>query len=71
MIINTSDLPIHELQLKADFYDNNEQLLQTEDVFAINPNAAALLHGETSHLRVIAPVVSDYARYKVSVAKIE
>ncbi|MGD1949445.1 MAG: hypothetical protein ACFB14_07340 [Leptolyngbyaceae cyanobacterium] len=71
VIINTSDLPIHELKLKADFYDDNEQLLQTEDVFAINTNDAALLPGETRPFRVIAPVVSDYERYKVSVAKIE
>ncbi|MEM1253158.1 MAG: hypothetical protein AAGI69_12040 [Cyanobacteria bacterium P01_H01_bin.21] len=71
VIINTSELPIRELKLKADFYDNNEQLLQTEDVFVINTNDAALLPGETRPFRIITPIASGYRRYKVSVAEIE
>ena len=71
VISNTSNLPIRELKLKADFYDDNKQLLQTADVSAINTNDAALLPGETRPFRVIVPIADDYERYKVSVAEIE
>ncbi len=71
VIINTSDYPIQELTLKADFYDANSQRLQGEEVIVIDNNDAPLLPGETRPFRVIKPVASGYERYKVSVLAAE
>lgn len=71
VIINTSDYPIQELTLKADFYDANSQQLQSEEVIVIDNNDAPLLPGETRPFRVIKTVASGYERYKVSVLNAE
>ncbi|MEO0396194.1 MAG: FxLYD domain-containing protein [Cyanobacteria bacterium P01_A01_bin.137] len=71
VIINTSDYPIQELTLKADFYDANSQQLQSEEVIVIDNNDAPLLPGETRPFRVIKAVASGYQRYKVSVLDAE
>ena len=71
MIINTSDYPIQELTLKADFYDANSQRLQGEEVIVIDNNDAPLLPGETRPFRVIKSVASGYEHYKVSVLAAE
>jgi hypothetical protein len=71
VIINTNDLPISELKLKADFYSINDRLLQSEDVFAIHNNDAPLLPGEMRPFRVIKPIVKGYERYKVTVVEVE
>ena len=71
VIINTSDYPIQELTLKADFYDANSQRLQSEEVIVIDNNDAPLLPGETRPFRVIKSVASGYERYKVSVLAAE
>ncbi len=67
VIINTSEYPLRELKLKADFYDANNRQLQSEEVMAINNNDAPLLPGEIRPFRVIKPVASGYERYKVTV----
>ncbi|MEO1180619.1 MAG: FxLYD domain-containing protein, partial [Cyanobacteria bacterium J06636_28] len=71
VIINTSDYPVQELTLKADFYDANSQRLQSEEVIVIDNNDAPLLPGETRPFRVIKAVASGYERYKVSVLEAE
>ncbi|MBX2865090.1 MAG: hypothetical protein KTR27_16180 [Leptolyngbyaceae cyanobacterium MAG.088] len=71
VIINTSDIPLRELKLKADFYSANNRLLQSEDVFAIDNNDAPLLPGETRPFRVIKPVVKGYEQYRVTVVEAE
>lgn len=71
VIINTSDIPIRELKLQADFYSANNRLLQSEDVFAIHNNDAPLLPGEIRPFRIIKPVVKGYERYKVTVVEVE
>ena len=71
VIINTSNVPIRELKLKTDFYSNNNQLLQSEDVFVINTNDAPLLPGEMRPFRVVKPVVKGYERYRVTVVGVE
>lgn len=71
VVINTSDSPLNELKLKADFYSANNRLLQSEDIMAIHNNDAPLLPGETRPFRVIQPVVKGYERYRVTVVEAE
>ncbi|MGD1858037.1 MAG: hypothetical protein ACFB2W_27690 [Leptolyngbyaceae cyanobacterium] len=71
VIINTSDYPINELKLKADFYDSNNQPLQSEDVVAIDTNDAPLLPGESRPFRVVKAVAAGYERYQVTVLEAE
>ncbi|MEM9485676.1 MAG: FxLYD domain-containing protein [Cyanobacteria bacterium P01_F01_bin.116] len=71
VIINTSDYPINELTLKAEFYDANERRLQSEEVVAIENNDAPLLPGEARPFRVIETVATGYTRYQVTVLKAE
>ncbi|MEM9266625.1 MAG: FxLYD domain-containing protein [Cyanobacteria bacterium P01_F01_bin.13] len=71
IITNTSDYPIRELMLRADFYNDNNQRLQTEEIVAIHNNDAPLLPGEVRPFRVIKSVASNYERYEVTVLEAE
>lgn len=71
VIINTSDYPLRELKLKADFYDANDRRLQSEEIVAISKNDALLLPGETRPFRVIKSIDKGYERYKVTVLEAE
>ncbi|MEA5462419.1 hypothetical protein [Leptothoe sp. PORK10 BA2] len=71
VIINTSDYPLSELKLKADFYDANSRPLQSEEIIVIDNNDTPLLPGEVRPFRVIKSVSSGYERYKVSVLEAE
>ncbi|NEQ52369.1 MAG: hypothetical protein F6K11_19880 [Leptolyngbya sp. SIO3F4] len=71
VIINTSDYPINELTLRAEFYDVNDRRLQSEEIIAIENNDAPLLPGESRPFRVIEAVARGYERYQVTVLKTE
>ena len=71
VIINTSDYPINELKLKAEFYDINDRRLQSEEIIAIENNDAPLLPGESRPFRVIEAVARGYERYQVTVLEAE
>ncbi|MEM1240648.1 MAG: hypothetical protein AAGI45_12470 [Cyanobacteria bacterium P01_H01_bin.26] len=66
VLVNTSPDPINLLTLRADFYDPDAQLIQSEDIAAIGDDAP-LLPGETRPFRVIKPLARDYGRYRVTV----
>ncbi|MBT9314656.1 FxLYD domain-containing protein [Leptothoe spongobia] len=71
VIINTSEYPINELKLKAEFYDANDRRLQSEEIIAIENNDAPLLPGESRPFRVIEAVARGYERYQVTVLEAE
>ncbi|MEO0352168.1 MAG: hypothetical protein AAF282_19190, partial [Cyanobacteria bacterium P01_A01_bin.15] len=66
VLVNTGPDPITLLTLRADFYDPDAQLIQSEDIAAIGDDAP-LLPGETRPFRVIKPLARDYGRYQVTV----
>ena len=71
VVINTSEYPINELTLKADFLDGNNRRLQSEEIVAIENNDAPLLPGESRPFLVAETVAQGYERYQVTVVAAE
>ncbi len=67
VITNSGDYPIQKLTLRADFYNANNQRLQTEEIVAIHNNDAPLLVGEIRPFRIIKSISGDYDYYKATV----
>lgn len=70
-ITNTGDTPIRKLKLKANFYNQKGQLLQTEDILPVYGSDAPMLPGETRPIQVNESIAKDYARYEVTVLEAE